>query len=319
MRWSCVALLSVSFCFVVCSGCSGGKKDKDKGGGGSSNPPIAAFTADPKSGPAPLTVRFTDNSSGNITSRQWKFGDGSGSSEQNPTHTYNDPGTYTVTLTVSGPDGTDSAQETIEVTSGGGGSTPSYMVVFDNVNVAVADDASQSRLEELGKHFKTWAEYLWVLTGGQMCVRKITIYDNTKPQRVGEFLIYIPEGLLESSSLGWNAAGCYLPTYDLIEVPGRFPIFVLLHEWAHARMQHTVYEEYAYNGSCQCIMVPPYYMLWCDKSNHTNSCPIACWESFLERYPDWVPPHDENGNVPSAWQDRSSQPMPSVTYEIHNN
>lgn len=69
--------------------------------------PSAAFSASPLSGPAPLAVQFTDQSTGNITSWHWDFGDGSTSTEQNPIHTYTSPGVYTVTLTVSGPGGSD--------------------------------------------------------------------------------------------------------------------------------------------------------------------------------------------------------------------
>lgn len=68
--------------------------------------PTAAFAADPKSGDAPLTVQFTDQSqSGSqaITSWQWDFdNDGTtDSDEQNPRHTYEQPGIFTVKLTVS--------------------------------------------------------------------------------------------------------------------------------------------------------------------------------------------------------------------------
>jgi len=62
----------------------------------------ADFSGAPTSGCAPLTVSFTDLSSGPVTSWLWDFGDGSGSSTaQNPSYQYNSPGTYTVTLTVT--------------------------------------------------------------------------------------------------------------------------------------------------------------------------------------------------------------------------
>jgi len=67
----------------------------------------AGFSADVTAGPAPLTVRFTDESTGDPKSWSWDFGDGGTSAERNPTHTYTLPGTYTVTLTVS--TATDSA------------------------------------------------------------------------------------------------------------------------------------------------------------------------------------------------------------------
>ncbi len=75
--------------------------------------PVANFTANPISGVHPLSVIFTDQSTGNITSWSWAFGDGLGSStQQNPSYTYNDPGTYTVSLTVNGPGGTDTETKT---------------------------------------------------------------------------------------------------------------------------------------------------------------------------------------------------------------
>jgi PKD repeat protein len=63
---------------------------------------IARFAADPVSGVPPLTVRFSDLSFGYPDSWKWTFGDGTGSSEQNPVHTYNGIGRFTVTLEASG-------------------------------------------------------------------------------------------------------------------------------------------------------------------------------------------------------------------------
>jgi PKD repeat protein len=63
---------------------------------------VADFEGSPTSGDAPLTVYFTDLSSGNPISWVYDFGDGVSSIwEQNPTHTYNQPGEYTVMLAVS--------------------------------------------------------------------------------------------------------------------------------------------------------------------------------------------------------------------------
>lgn len=70
-------------------------------------PPVAGFSASPRSGLAPLTVAFTDQSSGTVTDWLWQFGEGLTSTLQNPTHTFAAAGWYTVTLTVSGPGGSD--------------------------------------------------------------------------------------------------------------------------------------------------------------------------------------------------------------------
>jgi PKD repeat protein len=82
-------------------------------------PWIAAdFTANVTSGPAPLTVQFTDSSIGTITYRAWEFGDGATSTETNPVHTFTAPGTYTVRLLVSNFGTTDRHDLTVTVTAG---------------------------------------------------------------------------------------------------------------------------------------------------------------------------------------------------------
>jgi hypothetical protein len=62
----------------------------------------AGFTAGPVSGPAPLTVRFTDTSTGDPSKYRYQFGDGGISPSPSPDHTYYRPGAYTVNLTVWG-------------------------------------------------------------------------------------------------------------------------------------------------------------------------------------------------------------------------
>ena len=70
--------------------------------------PLAAFTATPASGTAPLAVQFTDTSIGTgITSWSWTFGDGETSTLQDPVHTYLAAGTYAVALDISNPGGSD--------------------------------------------------------------------------------------------------------------------------------------------------------------------------------------------------------------------
>ena len=71
--------------------------------------PEARFTGTPTTGQVPVRVQFTDLSRGNVSTWAWDF-DSDGvvdSSLQNPQHIYNQPGNYTVTLTVCGRDGND--------------------------------------------------------------------------------------------------------------------------------------------------------------------------------------------------------------------
>jgi uncharacterized repeat protein (TIGR03803 family) len=68
-------------------------------------PPTLAFTANPTNGVVPLTVSFTspavDSGGSAITSWNWDFGDGSTSTAQNPSHTYTNPGAFSVGLVVT--------------------------------------------------------------------------------------------------------------------------------------------------------------------------------------------------------------------------
>lgn len=77
--------------------------------------PEAAFEAVPTSGEAPLAVAFFNTSAGAVTSSQWAFGDGSVSTQMNPSHVYTRPGVYSVTLTVNGPAGSDTVTTTAYV------------------------------------------------------------------------------------------------------------------------------------------------------------------------------------------------------------
>jgi len=68
-------------------------------------PPIASFEASTTSRLAPLTVVFTDTSTGQIDGWRWDFGDGTRSIGSTAVHTYSTAGTYTVSLTVNGAGG----------------------------------------------------------------------------------------------------------------------------------------------------------------------------------------------------------------------
>ncbi|MCZ2442343.1 MAG: gliding motility-associated C-terminal domain-containing protein [Flavobacteriales bacterium] len=55
------------------------------------------------------TAHFTSNSTGDITSWHWDFGDGSTGDIENPIHMYGDTGTYCISLTVSSSQGCSSS------------------------------------------------------------------------------------------------------------------------------------------------------------------------------------------------------------------
>jgi PKD repeat protein len=69
--------------------------------------PVADFAGTPTSGTAPLSVQFTDLSSGGPTSWLWTFGDGTTSTLRSPSKTYATAGTYTVSLRATNSLGSD--------------------------------------------------------------------------------------------------------------------------------------------------------------------------------------------------------------------
>jgi PKD repeat protein len=89
--------------------------------------PVANFTASTTSGAVPLALNFVSTSTGSISSYQWAFGDGGTSSVANPSHVYAAAGTYTVSLTVKGPGGSNTkiVASAVRVTSSADATTPS--------------------------------------------------------------------------------------------------------------------------------------------------------------------------------------------------
>ncbi len=105
--------------------------------------PVASFSAAPVSGSDPLTVVFSDLSSGDLSAWSWDFGDGAVSSEGSPSHVYTTPGTYSVTLAVTGPSGFDSLTQTDLVTVDPGAPTAAFggspLTGFAPLNVTFSD------------------------------------------------------------------------------------------------------------------------------------------------------------------------------------
>ncbi|MBK8979545.1 MAG: S8 family serine peptidase [Planctomycetes bacterium] len=110
-------------------------KAMQQAGGGGGAAPVADFTGAPTSGTVPLAVAFTDASSNAPTAWSWDFGDGSGSSAQNPSHTYSQAGTYTVSLTASNAFGQDTETKVGYITVNPGGSTE-QQIAFDGFESA---------------------------------------------------------------------------------------------------------------------------------------------------------------------------------------
>ncbi len=74
--------------------------------------PRADFTFNTRN----LLVAFEDTTAGRTTSWLWNFGDGNTSTRQNPTHTYDEPGTYAVTFRATNTLGSDEVTKFVQVT-----------------------------------------------------------------------------------------------------------------------------------------------------------------------------------------------------------
>ena len=97
-------------------------------------PPTASFTASPASGSAPLTVQFTDSSTGSPTQWNWSFGDGNlvNATVQNPVHRYANPGKYTVSLNATNAEGSNIVTRVDYITVRGPAPVPGFTASTTN-------------------------------------------------------------------------------------------------------------------------------------------------------------------------------------------
>jgi|GEM_PF-6590128 len=132
--------------------------------GATGQAPVANFTANPTTGNAPLAVNFTDTSTNTPTSWAWTFtgANPSSSTAQNPSVTYNAPGTYSVTLTSTNAFGNDAETKTNYITvTEVGGSAP---VANFTANPTTGNAPLAVNFTDTSTNTPTsWA---WTFTGG---------------------------------------------------------------------------------------------------------------------------------------------------------
>ena len=78
--------------------------------------PQASFSMNKTTAEVGEEITFT-NTSQNAESFSWDFGDGSTTTQENPTHSFSSKGSYTITLTVTGAGGSSTTSKTIEITT----------------------------------------------------------------------------------------------------------------------------------------------------------------------------------------------------------
>ena len=151
--------------------------------------PLARIGADPQRADyAPLSVTFTDTSLGDITGWLWNFGDGNNSVEQNPVHTYQRQGNYSVSLTVFGPACTHTMED------------PVFILVGPFPPVAHFEAIYTSHPAPCGVEFQQYSEgtitqWLWDFGDGTKSAQRKPIHTY---QRNGNFTVNLtvtgPEG-----------------------------------------------------------------------------------------------------------------------------
>ncbi|MDT8374994.1 MAG: PKD domain-containing protein [Bacteroidales bacterium] len=148
-------------------------------------PPIAAFDSIP-SGCMPWNIAPVNNSL-YATGYYWDFGDGHTSNAMNPNYTYVQPGTFQITLTVTGPGGNDTHSQIVHV-------YPSPRAYFDVSPAKVYVNDEQVRLYNLTEGGDS---FIWEFGDGD------TSHIRDPYHR------YTTEGIYDITLHAYSANGCY--------------------------------------------------------------------------------------------------------------
>jgi PKD repeat protein len=180
------------------------------GGGGGGTSPTAAFSATPTSGAAPLSVQFTDTSSGGPTAWQWDFqNDGTvDSTQQNPSFVYANPGTYSVKLTASNSSGDDTVTKSGYITVTTAGPTLTFTPTGDSFvrsNFPDENNGSADNLRSFKKAGENDSYLTFTVTGttGPVTSAKLRLYVVDASPNAGT-LYSVPDTGWSESGITWN-------------------------------------------------------------------------------------------------------------------
>ena len=178
--------------------------------------PVVVFSVDINQGCAPLCVNFTDASTvtaGNIASWNWSFGDGStNSTVQNPSHCFNSPGQYSITLTVTSNNGCISTYTNVNM-----------ITVFANPvaafnatpNPATVIDPAITMNNQSSADVNYW---YWNFGDGEILAPNISSPVHNFPgDSAGNYLVTL---------IVHNADGCYDTTFQEVVIGPGFTFYI---------------------------------------------------------------------------------------------
>lgn len=184
--------------------------------------PAADFSANRTSGLSPLDIQFTDKSTGGPTSWQWNFGDGSTSSAQNPGHTYDDVGVFSVKLTASNDAGTSTKVMTDYITIGEG--------IAADFTYTPTSGAVPLTVQFTDQSKDTPITYLWNFGDGYFSDAKNPAHTYT---RAGTFNVTLSvAGATGASNVTKQVTAILMPKADFTATPesGTAPLTVQFHD-----------------------------------------------------------------------------------------
>jgi gliding motility-associated-like protein len=156
--------------------------------------PTAAFTASPVSGCAPLLVTFTDQSTGNPSSWKWDLGNGTVSTQRNPSTNYLTPGLYTIKLVVANASGVDSLIKT------------SYINVIQPPQAAFSTSTSSVGCFPLRVQF---VDNSVATSGGPITKWEWDFGDGTTSTAQNPYHVYYNTGNYNVALKVTNSSGCF--------------------------------------------------------------------------------------------------------------
>jgi PKD repeat protein/murein DD-endopeptidase MepM/ murein hydrolase activator NlpD len=186
-------------------------------------PPSADFDAWPLSGPAPLTTELHIVEMANITSCSWDYGDGQTSTTcaDFHSHTYENPGLYTVTLAVSGPGGSNSmTRQDYIVVDQVSPSQGLYLSLVDNQTVNGVAAADEDILKFDGANWNLFFDGSDVGAGTDLFAFSVldadTILMSFSASVTVNGIAAAPQDVLrfDATSLGSNTAGTFSTYFD---------------------------------------------------------------------------------------------------------